>query len=160
MPTDPAVLAETNRTAVLAAWKSFATRDTAKIAAHFAPDAVWIAPEGNATAVALGAPSGFGSAGAIARFVAHDFGRLFARDVVTDVTRIVAEGDAVVLELRLRATLCNGRLYDNDYCFVFIVRGGLITAMREFMDTAKGFRAIFGDDAPGPIARAEAAALE
>ena len=53
----------------------------------------------------------------------------------------------VIVEERLQATLFNGRYYDNDYCFVFELEDGLITVMREYMDTAKGFRMIFGKEA-------------
>ena len=46
-----------------------------------------------------------------------------------------------------RRPLLNGRHYDVDYCFVFELEDGLITVMREYMDTAKGFLMIFGEDA-------------
>ncbi|MET4020785.1 ketosteroid isomerase-like protein [Bradyrhizobium sp. S3.2.12] len=38
---------------VLNAWKTFSSRDAGRIAALFTDDAEWIAPKGNATAVAL-----------------------------------------------------------------------------------------------------------
>jgi ketosteroid isomerase-like protein len=41
------------RDIVLNAWKTFSSRDAERIAALFTEDAEWIAPEGNATAVAL-----------------------------------------------------------------------------------------------------------
>lgn len=45
-----------NTSIVKAAWDAFGSRDAARIAACFAPDAEWIAPPGNATAIALDGP--------------------------------------------------------------------------------------------------------
>ena len=55
-----------------------------------------------------------------------------------------ADGNIVVIEQRLRATLANGNAYDNDYCFVLELENGLIRRVREYMDTAKGNRMVFG----------------
>jgi hypothetical protein len=35
----------------------------------------------------------------------------------------------------------------NDYCFVFELRDGLIHRVREYMDTARGHRMVFGEGA-------------
>src|SRR4051794_22869492 len=40
---------------VIAAWQAFASRDKERIAALFSDDAEWLAPVGNATALAMGA---------------------------------------------------------------------------------------------------------
>jgi ketosteroid isomerase-like protein len=146
------VTPDQNKQRIIALWQAFGTRDEALIASFFHPDAVWIAPASNATAVALGAPSGFTGAQAIARFIAHDFGRLFASDVSSEFRGIVADGDTVIVESRLRATLANGRSYDNDYCFAFELADGRVAVMREYMDTAKGYRMVFGDEAPAKFA--------
>jgi ketosteroid isomerase-like protein len=138
--------AEENRAIVIDAWKAFSSRDAQKIAAFFTPDAEWTAPPDNATAQVLGAPSGFTGNDAIARFIAVDFGKVF-RDVQIDFRGVHAGGSVVVVENRLRATLEGGALYDNDYCFVFEMKDGLIHRMREYMDTAKGHRMIFGEGA-------------
>ena len=135
-----------NKQHVIDLWKAFATRDAAQIRKYFKEDAVWIAPHNNATALALNAPSGFTSAEAIAQFIANDVSKIFARDVTIDFKGIHAVGTIVIVEERMQATLFNGRHYDNDYCFVFELEDGLITAMREYMDTAKGFRMIFGEE--------------
>ena len=135
-----------NKQHVLDCWKAFATRDAALIRRYFREDAVWIAPHNNATALALNAPSGFTSAEQIAQFVADDFAKVFVSDVNVEFKGVHAAGNVVIVEQRIRATLFNGRHYDNDYCFIFELAGGLITVMREYMDTAKGFRMIFGDE--------------
>jgi ketosteroid isomerase-like protein len=136
-----------NKQRVIDVWKAFATRDAGVIRPFFKDDAVWIAPRNNATALAMDAPSGFSSADQIAAFIADDFGKMFVHDVKTDFLGFYADGNVVIVEERMRATLANGRHYDNDYCFVFELEDGLIKVMREYMDTAKGFHMVFGDEA-------------
>lgn len=130
---------------VMNAWKAFATHDAAQIAASFTEDAQWFAPPGNATAQALGHTEHVLDRGTIVHFMAHEFSTLFTSDVKLTFTGLVAEGATAVLEHRLQATLANGRHYDNDYCFVIEVREGRIHRMREYMDTQRGFRCIFGE---------------
>ena len=38
----------------------------------------------------------------------------------------------------MRSTLAHGGHYDNDYCFVFELDNGLISRVREHMDTERG----------------------
>jgi ketosteroid isomerase-like protein len=135
-----------NKQIVLEAWKAFRTRSREQIRPLLAPDIQWIAPPGNATATALGKPSGFSDRESMMDFICDDFSRLFVRDVSVDVRVAVCEGEVVILEQAFCATLCNGRSYQNDYVFVFQVRGGQVHQMREYMDTASGFRQIFGDE--------------
>ena len=70
------------------------------------------------------------------------------RAVVDQLHRAVhADGDVVIVEERMRATLAGGRPYENDYCFVFTVAGDTIRKVREYMDTRKGWRMVFGEEA-------------
>jgi len=139
---------------VVAAWKAFASRDPGQIAAVFTPDARWIAPKDNATAVALGYASGMEGRDAIVHFLTQEFRRLFVQDVSIDFRGFYADGSTVVVEERTRATLANGRAYDNDYCFVFELEDGKVKQVREYMDTLGGQRMVFGDAAPGRIVAA------
>jgi uncharacterized protein len=52
-----------------------------------------------------------------------------------EVRSIHADGDSVVVEHSGRNELPNGRRYDNNYCWVFRFRNGLIQEVREYMDT-------------------------
>jgi ketosteroid isomerase-like protein len=135
--------AEDNKRAAMATWKAFASRDPAEIAAMFTEDAEWFAPPGNATAAALNATKHVMGKADIVQFIAFEFGKVFARDVKLDFKGFYGDGDIVVVEHRLRATLPNGAPYDNDYCFVLEMENGRIRRMREYMDTAKGHRMIF-----------------
>jgi ketosteroid isomerase-like protein len=135
--------AEDNKRAAMATWKAFASRNPVEIAAMFTDDAEWFAPPGNATAMALNATKHVMGKADIVQFIAFEFGKLFTRDVELDFKGFYGDGDIVVVEHRLRATLPNGAPYDNDYCFVLEMENGRIRRMREYMDTAKGHRMIF-----------------
>ena len=136
----------TAKETVLNAWQTFRTRDTNLIAALFAPDAEWIAPARNATAIALDHTDHMIGADAIARFISTEMHRLFSEIDIT-FRAVHADGNSVIVEERMRATLPGGRAYDNDYCFVFVVEDGRIKQVREYMDTRKGWQMVFGEAA-------------
>jgi ketosteroid isomerase-like protein len=135
---------EQNKRAISDAWKAFASHDPKRIAACFTADAEWLAPQRNATALALDAPDHMIGTAAIVHFVAEKFPKLFVSDVTVDFRSRYCEGDTVIVELRIQAMLANSRTYDNDYCFIFELRDGLIARVREYMDTQKGRACIFG----------------
>ena len=53
----------------------------------------------------------------------------------TEIGRVVAEGDVVMVEARIHADAKDGRHYDNGYVFVFELRDGRIAELREHVDT-------------------------
>ncbi|SDX05363.1 hypothetical protein SAMN05216215_100760 [Saccharopolyspora shandongensis] len=134
-----------SRSIIQNAFQALAGNDPEKISAVFTEDAEWLSPPGNATAVALGAPDHMVGREAIVRFFADDFPRLFARDVTVAFHGLHVDGERVVVEATMTATLANGNDYGNDYCFVFELRDGLIHRAREYADTARGHRMIFGE---------------
>lgn len=131
---------------VLDAWKTFSSRDTERIAALFTEDAERIAPKGNATAIALDHTDHMVGAKQIARFIAQEMHRMFS-GIDIAFRGVYADGDTVIVEERMRATLAGGKAYENDYCFVFTVAGDRISEVREYMDTRKGWRMVFGEEA-------------
>jgi ketosteroid isomerase-like protein len=147
----------TAKETVQALYAAYATGDPDRIAAMLHPDVVWVAPAGNATQVALGLgsaedagpPRGLNDLGrdAIVAFMANDYPRFF-KDVVFEPLSIVGEGDLVLTEHRMTATLPNGRPYVNDYCFAYEVADGRVMAIREYMDTRGGWSQVFGGDTP------------
>jgi ketosteroid isomerase-like protein len=142
---------------VMALYGAYATGDAEKIAGLLHDEVVWTAPAGNATQVALGLgrsedagqPRGANDLDrdAIVAFMAHNFARFFT-GAANDFRTVVAEGEVVVVEHRLSATLPNGRSYVNDYCFVYEVREGKVWRIREYMDTRGGWAQVFGDSEP------------
>jgi ketosteroid isomerase-like protein len=135
-----------SREIVLDAWKAFAGHEAREIAKVFTEDAEWLAPPGNATAVALEGSSHLVGREAIVRFLAEDFPRFFVRDVSVTFHGVHADGERVIVEETMTATLANGNHYANDYCFVFELRDGLIHRVREYMDTARAHRMVFGGE--------------
>jgi uncharacterized protein len=135
---------EESKKAVVAAWQTFASRDPKQIGECFTEDAEWLAPKDNATAVALNGSHHMIGRAAIADFLATGFRKLFAQDVRIDFRGVHADGDRVIVEERMQAVLANGRAYDNDYCFIFELKDGLIHRVREYMDTLRGQKMIFG----------------
>ncbi|AFT99594.1 nuclear transport factor 2 family protein [Nocardia brasiliensis] len=136
-------MSETSKTIVQHAWKAFASHDFDRIAAFFTADAEWLAQADNATAVFLNGPSHMVGRDCIADFIANGFPKLFAKDVSIVFRGFYADGDRVTVEETMTATLANGNAYENDYCFVFELRDGLIHRVREYMDTARGHRMVF-----------------
>jgi ketosteroid isomerase-like protein len=143
-------MSPTAKEVVINAWKTFKTRDAGQIASLFTPDAEWIAPADNATAIALSHTHHMIGARQIAHFIASEMHKLFS-DIDISFRAIHADGDIVVVEERMRATLPGGRPYDNDYCFVFTVFRGRISQVREYMDTRKGWQMIFEYSGVEPI---------
>jgi ketosteroid isomerase-like protein len=135
---------EQSKQIVIEAWKTFATRDAQRIGSFFTEDAEWIAPKGNATALAMNHTDHMIGREVIANFVAKEVPKLFAADVSIDFRGFYADGQTVVVEERMQATLANGKKYDNDYCFIFELVDGKISKVREYMDTQRGKECIFG----------------
>jgi uncharacterized protein len=50
-------------------------------------------------------------------------------------TGITAEGDRVAVEAKSHAKMKNGKLYQNTYHFLFVVRNGKIQEAKEYLDT-------------------------
>jgi ketosteroid isomerase-like protein len=132
-----------NKQLVMNAWEMFATRDPGRVRPVFAPDAEWLAPPGNATALALDGTHHLIGRERIVKFLTAEFATVFVADVSIDFRGFYADGDAVVVEARMQAALAHGGHYDNDYCFIFEMENGLIKHIREYMDTQRG-AAMFG----------------
>ncbi|WP_433756889.1 nuclear transport factor 2 family protein [Nocardia sp. CA-135398] len=129
--------AQTSKDVIIRAWREFATQDPDRIAAVFTPDAEWLAPPENATARALDGTNHLVGRDRIVHFLTREFPAVFVSDRSVQFTAVIAEGATVVVEERMRATLMNGNHYDNDYCFIFELRDGLIHRVREYMDTRR-----------------------
>jgi uncharacterized protein len=123
---------------VLRAWREFASRDPERIKAVFTSDAEWLAPEGNATAVAMGGTHHMVGRDRIVHFLTVEFPAVFVADVDVAFRTVVGDGDVVVIEERMQATLHHGGHYDNEYCFIFELEGDRIKRVREYMDTRRG----------------------
>ncbi|MGW2866290.1 nuclear transport factor 2 family protein [Streptomyces sp. SDr-06] len=127
------------------AFQAFASNDPDRISAVLTEDAEWLSPPGNPSAVALGGTHHMVGRQAIVLFFSEDFPRLYARDVAVTLHGVYVDGERVVVESTMTATLANGNHYDNDFCFVFEIQDGLIHRAREYVDTARGLRMVLGE---------------
>lgn len=62
--------------------------------------------------------------------------RQYAGAYTNTPTRILAEGDIVVVESKGAVRLHSGQDYDNRYCFVIEMADGKMREVREYFDTA------------------------
>ena len=59
----------------------------------------------------------------------------YADQYTTMAVNIIADGDTVAVESRGCVTTVRGDLYNNQYCLIFELKDGKITAQREYADT-------------------------
>jgi ketosteroid isomerase-like protein len=138
-----------SKQAAIAAWQAFNTRDPERIRAVLTEGAKWIAPPYNATQIMLGLDPDFtASREGIVAFLTRHFRRGFPDGARFEFTKVIAEDDTVMFEQRMSGVACNGKSYDNRYCWVFEMDGDRIREMREYMDTYAGHRQIFGEEEP------------
>ncbi|WP_395297123.1 nuclear transport factor 2 family protein [Kitasatospora hibisci] len=76
-------------------------------------------------------------------------GTLFAPGGAPQITLtgLIADGPQVVAEWTARGTAANGSAYDNRCLGIFTVENGLITAVREYLDTRHAARTLFAEPA-------------
>ncbi|WP_199820315.1 nuclear transport factor 2 family protein [Streptomyces rimosus] len=91
------------------AFRAFASHDPDRISAVLTEDAEWLSPPGNPSAAALGGTHHIVGKEAIVRFFAQDFPRLYARDVAVTLHGVHTDGERVVVESTMTATLANGK---------------------------------------------------
>jgi ketosteroid isomerase-like protein len=139
------------KTAAINVWRALASRDHATIHGVLTDDIEWIAPPGNATAVALGVTHHMVGKQAISDFVVRDFRRMFSTGLKIEPVSVTTEGNRVVFEQRQTAVLANGRDYDLTYVFIFEMFEGKARRIREYMDTLSGHRMVFGKDKPSVL---------
>jgi ketosteroid isomerase-like protein len=71
-------------------------------------------------------------------------------DLVVEIDELIGEGERVVALGRGVAKTIYGLPYNNDYAFAFTVKGGKITAVAEFLDTALVETAAYGKKLVAP----------
>ena len=63
---------------------------------------------------------------------------------------MVAEGDKVAVEAESRGRHASGRIYSNDYHFLFELAGGRIRRLKEYIDTERVTDILCGGQRPAP----------
>ena len=127
---------ERNRALVTKAYDGLAKGDPTHFTALFAPDIEWRVMGSSAWSKHLKGLE------AVQRDLV---GPLFARidgPYLTTAEVVLADGDRVAVIAKGNAATVDGGRYDNDYCFVFRMRDGMIVEVREYMDTILADKAL------------------
>lgn len=59
---------------------------------------------------------------------------VFPNGLTSEVRYSHVDGNTVVAEIRNRGEVSNGKVYDNYYCFVFVLKDDKIHRIREYVD--------------------------
>jgi len=105
-------------------------RDPAPFIAAMADDFVW-----RITGSSAWSGEYVGKADVCERLLKPLYTQFVAPSSLT-ATRILADGDYVVVECQGDATKISGERYANTYCFVIRIQDGQLREMTEYMDTA------------------------
>jgi hypothetical protein len=111
---------EQNKQLVLDLWKAFAERNFQRI---FDDGLEWIAPEGNATAVASNGPSHLIGKEAVMQFITSGFRKIFQEEVYFEIRNIYADGNTVIVEQAFQARVANGNFYKKEASLKYKGRG-------------------------------------
>lgn len=126
MPT-----AEQNEQVVRNFFKVLSTGELENIRKTLHPDASWTPMVKNVPGAGVHAPRDV----IVDKFLAPVRGLFEDGDPKTTIDNIFAKGNVVCVESHGRGKLRNGKIYDNQYCWVIEVKDGLVWKIREYMDS-------------------------
>jgi len=121
---------EANRQLITAVMDALSRGERAPFGAAMHEEAVWIMK---------GATAWSGTYRGRAEIAARLLTPLFAQftgQYRNRPVRILADGDFVVVECEGEVMTRSGAPYNNQYCYIFRLEGGLIRELTEYMDTA------------------------
>ena len=122
--------ASENKALIQSVMEARARRDPAPLMAAMADDFVWRITGSTAWSRAY-----VGKAEIRERLLKPLYAQFTAPSSII-ATRILADGDYVVMECQGDATTISGERYANTYCFVIRMADGQMREMTEYMDTA------------------------
>lgn len=128
---------EEKKSLVTSTWTSFGKGDIKAAFANMSDNVSWLIP-GNTPGVS-GVKRGKDE---ILKFMSG-VGQLFPEGLKSEINKTHCDGDTVILELTNRGKVSNGKTYENEYCFVFELEGGMIRRIREYVDTQKAKEILF-----------------
>ena len=126
---------EANKAVVLAFWKAFSESRFDDALAMLTDNATWQV---------------MGNTSISKRYSKAEFAQLVSgvadsaeQGIRVTGTLLTAEGDRVAMEADSYGPMKSGKVYNNQYHFLHILRGGKIETVREYLDT-EHVTAIFG----------------
>ena len=130
---------ETTRTLIDDFYGALRKGNRVRLLELLAPDAVWIPPRTAPVARTEGAEA---IADALGGGIVRDTFDL-SKPFALEIRRTIVDGDVAVVQQRLTATAkATGADYDNEYCWVYVVRDGRIAVLEEYADTIVAGRAM------------------
>jgi len=121
--------ASENKQLLKTAFDAWATGDIRPLLAAMADDVTWTVSGHNSWS------GSFRGKDSVRRDLLGPLGAQFEGTYTSTASRFVAEDDVVVVETQGSVATKTGARYDNKYCFVFRVTGGLIREITEYLDT-------------------------
>jgi len=132
------VTPQETRNLVVHTWQMFCKGDVRGAFANMSEDVSWLSP-GDLPGLSGLHP---GKAG-IVEFM-RTVGSIFPEGLSMEIRKTYCDGNTVIIELTDAGKVSNGRLYENELCFVFEVENGKICRIREYADTQKAKDVLFG----------------
>jgi uncharacterized protein len=75
---------------------------------------------------------------------------VFPRGITFTIDAMTAEGERVAVEAHSAGQHVSGRLYTNEYHFLFVFRAGQVQLLREYMDSERVTEVLCGGQRPQP----------
>ena len=73
---------------------------------------------------------------------------VFPQGIQFTIDAMTAEGDRVAVEAHSRGRHVSGKVYTNEYHFLFVFRDGKLAALKEYMDTERVTDILCGGQRP------------
>lgn len=102
----------------------------------FSEDVVWHVPQSNPSIV----PNPRVGHAAVMDLLTSGVGIYQPDSMSMALHRLIADDEHVAAQFTLKATLANGKDYENQYFFLFAVHAGQITGIWEYLDTLYQWR--------------------
>lgn len=132
-----AMTANPHKSRMQAIMAAMARGDTRPFAEAMAEDFTWVVPGRNAWS------GRYEGREAVREKLFRPLFAQFAGTYVNRASRVVAEGDVVVVECQGRVATRGGETYDNSYCYVCrFGADGLLHELVEYMDTELAARVL------------------
>ncbi|MGA2411555.1 MAG: nuclear transport factor 2 family protein [Candidatus Binataceae bacterium] len=120
--------AEQNTELVTRTWQAVSKGDAATALANMSDEISWVIPGhlANVSGLKRGKE-------AVGKFVSG-ITQAFPKGLNSEIRKVHAAGDVVIVELTNRGVAFNGKDYENEYCFIFEIENDKIRRIREYVD--------------------------
>jgi|SRR5271163_1540575 len=120
--------AEQNTELVIRTWQAVSKGDADTALVNMSDEISWVIPGHlpNLSGVKRGKDE-------VGKFITG-ITKAFPSGLQSEIRKVHAAGDTVIVELTNRGKAFNGKDYENEYCFIFEVESSKIRRIREYVD--------------------------